>query len=535
MNKYFSRLAQAFIISVVAIVIAGFTDLLPFHIVEAARTCYVQTQATQLYSSVSSGATSIRLRSFENLSGDTLTMDEFCDIGYGTLSPGTAREEAISFTGITANGDGTVTLTGVTRGLRGHTPYGTGGTAQIHYVNSYFVISNGADFYYKLMAKDDTATVTAIHSYSSTTPPRYDFVPANHNVGSAVATTSEFASLAYVNAVATSGSPNGTESVKGLWEGATALEQASSTILGDTSAGLAMQSRYATDTPQSGCASGFTSTAGAGCSVIATLGGKIRQTFLDIFTTTNTWSGPQTYSATTTFSGNMVGTKIMASSTAGSTITGGTLPQPVSLSTSTNRINPADANDLMFFDNFHGFAVQSGASGANILVQTDGVVSGFSGLTAGATYYVQDTAGTIGTSVGTYEMKVGIAISTTEIKIERGYEEYVGSASFSLSTSALTSCTAMATSTSMAKSYIVKTSMVHDSGSSRWGVAQSIPMKKSGANNPVAFITVTDSGPTVSTPSATISMSGNIVTLSGSGPTNTATNYVCSGTLYMYR
>lgn len=46
-----------------------------------------------------------------------VTMAMFGPIGYMTLEPESSREENISFTGITNNGNGTWTLTGVTRGL----------------------------------------------------------------------------------------------------------------------------------------------------------------------------------------------------------------------------------------------------------------------------------------------------------------------------------------------------------------------------------------------------------------------------------
>lgn len=50
-------------------------------------------------------------------SGVPITMDMFGEIGYITLEPETQREENISFTGVTQNGDSTATITGVVRGL----------------------------------------------------------------------------------------------------------------------------------------------------------------------------------------------------------------------------------------------------------------------------------------------------------------------------------------------------------------------------------------------------------------------------------
>lgn len=50
-------------------------------------------------------------------------------------------------------------------------------------------------------------------------------------------------------------------------------------------------------------------------------------------------------------------------------------------------------------------------------VQHTGVVGGFSSLTPGEYYYAQDTEGTIGTTPGTTTIKVGIAVSETEILV----------------------------------------------------------------------------------------------------------------------
>lgn len=51
-------------------------------------------------------------------------------------------------------------------------------------------------------------------------------------------------------------------------------------------------------------------------------------------------------------------------------------------------------------------------------ISFDNVVSGFSGLTIGAKYYVSDTAGAIQTTPGTVSILVGTAISATEILIK---------------------------------------------------------------------------------------------------------------------
>lgn len=66
---------------------------------------------------------------------------------------------------------------------------------------------------------------------------------------------------------------------------------------------------------------------------------------------------------------------------------------------------------------FIGFSVASVSSHSSGSVATDGKVTGFSGLSIGKQYYLNDAAGTIGTSAGTVSRKVGIALSSTTLII----------------------------------------------------------------------------------------------------------------------
>lgn len=259
----------------------------------------------RLLSSIGTSDTSISLSSFkEPVSNIKYTMSYLnSDIQYATLDPQTSKPEFVSFTSITQNSDGTAQLTGVTRGLT-RTPAGSACTssttlAQSHAAQSIFILSDSPCFFYEYLPARTLATSSAILIFSSTTPPRLD-QPAAQSTGTYIATTSEFASISYVNAIAISGASNATESVKGLVELGTAFEAASSTSLGGTGASLIMQTANATDTPQRGCASGYGSTAGAGCSVIAQLTGKIRQSFLNLV---EAWSFTDLTSASSTFTG----------------------------------------------------------------------------------------------------------------------------------------------------------------------------------------------------------------------------------------
>lgn len=66
---------------------------------------------------------------------------------------------------------------------------------------------------------------------------------------------------------------------------------------------------------------------------------------------------------------------------------------------------------------FIGFADSSVSLGASVNVTHSGVVNGLSGLTAGKNYYLQDSAGTIGTTRGAYGKVIGKALSATTLLI----------------------------------------------------------------------------------------------------------------------
>jgi len=65
-----------------------------------------------------------------------------------------------------------------------------------------------------------------------------------------------------------------------------------------------------------------------------------------------------------------------------------------------------------------GFAVAPLTAGESGLFRTSGKVTGLSGLTPGATYFISGTAGAIATSPGTYPRLVGQAESTTVLVVQ---------------------------------------------------------------------------------------------------------------------
>lgn len=241
--------------------------------------------------------------------------------------------------------------------------------------------------------------------------------------------------------------------------------------------------------------------------------------------TDNTWTGANTFNATTTNYGFNLNNGNFATTTAGGTINGTTLPVPVSLATTTSRVIAMDGNDITTMDNFVGFAVQNGTNGTEIVVQTDGIVKGFSGLTVGKRYYVQDAVGTIGTTMGTFDFYVGIAASATTLLIDRseGGNQYIGSVAFVETAADSTTCTATATVSPLSRFHIAK--MATQNSAAGDETQATVPVTRSS--------TGLESGITA-TASITTSMSGSVITMSGTYASGGG-NGTCSGTVYMYR
>lgn len=134
-------------------------------------------------SGIGTSDTSITLVSFKQpTSGYKLAMADFGTIGYLTLEPGnTTKQEIVSFSGISQNGDGTATLTGVTRGLSPVYPFTASSTLQkSHGGGTGAAISNPPQFYQKYANKENSQTITGVWTYTSGSNPTYSSVPASY-------------------------------------------------------------------------------------------------------------------------------------------------------------------------------------------------------------------------------------------------------------------------------------------------------------------------------------------------------------------
>jgi hypothetical protein len=176
---------------------------------------FIQAKKTKLSGSgVTATATSIGLNFFTTPDGTEITDSELGTTNYGTLEPGTSKEEIISFTGVTQNGDGTATLTGVTRGLGFTTPYtAVASNRQSHAGNTVFVLSNNPQMYDDMSSNVNDETITGKFTF----PGGGDAdAPVSGTVYAEPTDDLEYASKKYIDDIAIAGSPKATEAVYGI-------------------------------------------------------------------------------------------------------------------------------------------------------------------------------------------------------------------------------------------------------------------------------------------------------------------------------
>lgn len=200
------------------------------------------SQFTLAGAGVTSSQNTITLTSFKlpDPNKTPIVMSMFGQIGYGVLEPQSSKIENISFTGVTQNANGTAVLTGVSRGLSFYTPFAASSTLSLaHAGGSYLILSNSAAFYgQQFLFSNNVGSSTQQISFSNTAPPLYYPGPGVQGSGSAIASTSEFASVAYVNAISTSGAPNASTVAKGIVQLATGAQAQAGTTNGSTGAAL---------------------------------------------------------------------------------------------------------------------------------------------------------------------------------------------------------------------------------------------------------------------------------------------------------
>lgn len=172
----------------------------------------LQTQPFFLAGSGSAiGAASIILTQLKDIDGNLITMTDVGDKGFFTIEPGNnTQEEAGTFTGITQNGDGTATLTGVkNQGFKD--PYTeTSGLVKSHSGGTTLIFTNTAGFYQNFLRLGDDNTVLDTLTFTNPNYPKMDTATPGPTADE------QFATKKYVDGVAIAGAPDASTTVKGI-------------------------------------------------------------------------------------------------------------------------------------------------------------------------------------------------------------------------------------------------------------------------------------------------------------------------------
>jgi hypothetical protein len=188
---------------------------------------FTQALPAQLYGAGSAiGDASITLVSFTDPSGNVLAMTDFGSKGYGTIEPGNGeQQESFTFTGLTVNGNGSTTLSGV-KHILFKAPYTEStGLNLSHAGGVSVIISNTPAFYDALSGKSNDETISGIWTFTSPNYPRIDSTttPPTLDV--------EFATKKYADDLAIAGAPKATETVYGISKLSTAAVSATDPIV----------------------------------------------------------------------------------------------------------------------------------------------------------------------------------------------------------------------------------------------------------------------------------------------------------------
>ena len=127
----------------------------------------LQLQPFYLNQPLGASDTTIQIRGLKDSRGTAITaMPSGVTELVVTIEPqSTTNQEIISFTGITDNGNGIVTLTGVTRNLSPTDATATLSATVPHANNATCIVSDSPQALKKVLVTDETATITAVHTF----------------------------------------------------------------------------------------------------------------------------------------------------------------------------------------------------------------------------------------------------------------------------------------------------------------------------------------------------------------------------------
>lgn len=205
---------------------------------------YVAVKPTRLSAGITSSASTFTVAAVQDRAGNTLTMADFGDTGYGVFEPGKTNEEQFTFTGISGT-----TVTFGSRGLAMKSPYtNVAANQKAHAAGTVVILyTNSPAFYDALTNKTDDESITGTWTFSESAIPR---LAAAGTWG--VGTEEYLITKRYADALAIAGAPNGTTSQKGIFELATQAENNAGTSTGGTGASLVATPNLTALTVQNG-------------------------------------------------------------------------------------------------------------------------------------------------------------------------------------------------------------------------------------------------------------------------------------------
>jgi hypothetical protein len=223
--------------------------------------------------------------------GSSLTTAKIGDFIVITINPGADNEEKISASAVSVSGT-TATWTIINRGLSFTENAQVTANIKQHAIGETVIISNDDHYLYSQYVNvDDAQTISGIKTFSAS-----PIVPTP-------TTDMQAATKKYADDLAIAGSPDATESVKGIIEIATQAELYASTSVGSTGARLVLPLTYATTTNYKYYL-GTGAQPGAYIPITDPTTGQLDPSLVNFdfaYSGNNTITGLVTYSATTTF------------------------------------------------------------------------------------------------------------------------------------------------------------------------------------------------------------------------------------------
>lgn len=202
---------------------------------------FASVLAKRLKTDISASDTTFKLPDIKWYTGSdgvdvNLSSSDFGSVAYGVWEPNTSRQEFFTWDPTTIANYASTGISILARGLPWSADYTTeassrkwghdGGTKVL-------LMTNAPDFYNQFANKNNEETIANVWTFTSTVRPKY-------NVHPTFVADEELIDKKYADDLAIAGAPDGSTTVKGIFEEATLAEVNAATAAGGTSARLAV-------------------------------------------------------------------------------------------------------------------------------------------------------------------------------------------------------------------------------------------------------------------------------------------------------